>query len=107
MSSEYKDEELVELSEVDFLTHGEPDPEIEYILHFDRRVFDYIAKEIGLVSDVEQFCLSRNYFPIQETTEKDGKEIITGVYVNTDDELYCDIVASMVNEMEARKNPNV
>lgn len=92
------EEELVELSEIDFLTHGEPDPEMEYILHFDKRVFDYISKKIGLVSEVEKFCDSRNYFPIQE-----GKDL----YVDTDDDLYQDIVASMINEMEARKNPNV
>ena len=102
-----KDEELAVLGEVDFLAFGEQDPEMEYILHFDQRVFDYIAKDIGLAADVEQFCLRRNYFPIQETAEKDGKEVIIGVYVDTEDELYCDIVASMVNEMEARKNPNV
>lgn len=68
MGSDYNEDELVELSEEDFLEHGEPDPEFEHILHHDHRVFDFVTKDIGLINDAEKFCDEHNHLDLGEET---------------------------------------
>lgn len=64
----YKEDELVELSEEDFLKHGEPDPEFLHILHYDYRVFDFVTKDIGMMKDAEAFCDKHNHQDLGEKT---------------------------------------
>jgi len=81
------DDEMVELGEDSFLTHGEPDPEFEHILHYDRRVFDFITKDIGLLSEAEKFCDNHNHMDL-------------------DGESYNAVLEGLKQEMELTNNPN-
>ena len=61
-------EELTELFEEDFLKLGEPDPEFEYILHYNFRMFDFITKEIGQIADASEFCSAHDHTELGEET---------------------------------------
>lgn len=63
------DNNVEALSEDDFLSRGEPDPEFENILHLDYRVFDFVTKEQSHITD-EEFFDSHQIVDLGEETNQ-------------------------------------
>jgi hypothetical protein len=86
--SDYKENELKELDEQDFLEYGEPDIELDHLIHYDHRIFCYICKEKAFIHEAEKFAKKHRHSDLEP-------------------EIYIEVLDTQLAQMKNVNNPNL